>query len=66
MTAPTQECNCNCEADGLNLAGPYERCCPEMRGHPDNIRPGGPRRTEAKHPQPRFDFIGAEVIMSDD
>ena len=41
MTAPTQECSWNCEAD-------------VFEGHREKIHLGGPSRTEAEHPQPRF------------
>ena len=31
-----------------------ERCWPGNKGDPEKIPLGGPRRTEAEHPQPRF------------
>ena len=37
-----------------------------MRGHPENIRLGGPRRTEAEHPQPRFGHAGRTQTWQDD
>ena len=44
MIAPTQECNWNCEAE-------------DFEGHPEKIPLGGPSRTEAEHPRPRFGVI---------
>ena len=41
MTAPTQECSWNCEAD-------------VFEGHREKIHLGGPSRTEAEHHRPRF------------
>ena len=37
-----------------------------MRGHPENIRLGGPRRTEAEHPQPRLGHAGFTQTWQDD
>ena len=48
MTAPTQEWSWHCEAD-------------VFEGHPEKIPLGGPSRTEAEHPQPRF----GEVKMTE-
>ena len=39
-----------------------ERCWPGNKGDPEKIPLGGPRRTEAEHPQPRFGQVGLVEI----
>ena len=55
MTAPTQECNWNCEVGDLNLSFLWTTTYgQETRGNPEKITLGGPNRTEAEHPESKF------------